>query len=183
MMKENLYFIALIPQEQVYKEITGFKNDFANRFASKKALNVMPHITLKAPFRFPHGDHDDLVAWFKNLRITARPFEIELKNFGAFNNRKSPVVYVEPVMNIPLYTLQNEIIRSFKNSFPVLIHHTDVKFKPHMTIAYRDLKPERFLTAWKEYKDKEYHALFQADSFYLLQHDTMRWNVIETRHL
>jgi len=87
------------------------------------------------------------------------------------------------VMNMPLYTLQNEIIRSFKNSYPTHIQNTDLKFKPHITIAYRDLTPENFREAWKEYKHKVYNALVDADSFHLLQHDTKQWNVIETIHL
>ena len=182
-MKENLYFIALIPQQRVSEEITIYKNDFATRFASKKALKVMPHITIKSPFRFPPDYHHHLIKWFASLYITEKPFEIELRNFGAFDSRKNPVVYVDAVMNMPLYTLQNEIIRSFKNSYPTHIQNTDLKFKPHITIAYRDLTPGNFREAWKEYKHKVYNALVDAGSFHLLQHNTKQWNVIETIHL
>jgi hypothetical protein len=34
--KENLYFIALIPKRDLREKINVFKNDFANRFDSKK---------------------------------------------------------------------------------------------------------------------------------------------------
>ncbi len=33
---ENLYFIALIPKRELREMITTFKNDFANKFNSKK---------------------------------------------------------------------------------------------------------------------------------------------------
>lgn len=179
----NNYFIAIIPQKDVYDAVIAFKNDFAARFTSKKALRVMPHITLKAPFHLAPGDHDTLLTWFENLYITQTHFEIELRNFGAFNKRQNPVVYVEPIMNISLYTLHSEIIRSFKNSFPTRVHNTDVAFKPHITIAYRDLTPEKFREAWKEYKNKEYSAFFKVDCFHLLQHDTKQWHSIQTYRL
>src|SRR5688572_2497607 len=116
--KENLYFIAIIPSQEIGDEITGFKKDFAVRFESKKALKVIPHITLKAPFKLPAPELSKLEQWFQKLSINLDTFEIELKDFGAFHNKKSPVVFVQPIMNIHLYSLQQEIIRSFKLFYP-----------------------------------------------------------------
>ena len=65
---ENLYFIAIIPQHKLCDEINSFKNDFATRFNSKKALKLPPHITLKAPFKLTTNAHDSLLQWFANLR-------------------------------------------------------------------------------------------------------------------
>ena len=176
----NLYFIALIPRKDIYDSIIGFKTDFALRFNSKIALKVIPHITLKNPFTLDTSDHEKLIQWFQKLSIDLTTFGISLNNFGAFQSPVSPVIFVQPVMNTPLYTLQKEIIRSFKNSFPSLIHSYDLKFKPHMTVAYRDLVPAKFKEAWKEYSEKEYKTVFEVDSFYLLQHDTKKWNILET---
>jgi 2'-5' RNA ligase len=178
--KQNLYFIALIPQRQVYEEVTGFKKDFATRFSSTKALKVMPHITLKAPFKLISSGHARLMQWFQRLNINLPPFDIELNNFGAFPDAEKPVVFVHPVINTSLYSLQKEIITGFKNAYPEQLHRVDVKFKPHMTIAYRDLDPGNFQSAWREYKSKEYKAVFEVQSFFLLQHDTKKWNVINT---
>ncbi len=76
--------------------------------------------------------------------------------------------------------MQKEIIRSFKNSFPALIHDVDLKFKPHITIAYRDLGPEKFKEAWKEYQIKIFNAVFEVTDIHLLQHNTKQWNIIST---
>jgi len=52
-----------------------------------------------------------------------------------------------------------------------------------MTVAYRDLTPETFSKAWEEYASKSFTADFEIDAFYLLQHDTKKWNVIATKNL
>lgn len=172
------YFIALIPQKEVYDEIENFKNDFAIRFESKKALKVMPHITIKTPFRLTLTEHEKLCYWFQKLPIEQSQFDIELKDFGAFPVRNNPVVFVYPVMNIHLLDLQKKIIKNFVNIFPDLINPHDISFNPHITIAYRDLSFEKFQEAWKEYRIKVYRAMFRVENIYLLQHDSKQWNVI-----
>jgi len=175
---DNLYFIALIPQQELCDEINNFKNDFAKRFNSKKALKVMPHITLKAPFKLTADVHADLLKWFANLHFTGKAFTVELKDFGAFQNGHRPVVFINPVMNNELSSLQKTIITSFNNYCPEQAHSTDLQFKPHITIAYRDLSLQQFHEAWKEYKTKHFHALFEVTGVCLLQHDTRQWNIV-----
>ena len=179
--KENLYFIAIIPSQEIRDEITGFKKDFADRFESKKALKVIPHITLKAPFKLPAAELSKLQEWFRQLYINLETFEIELKDFGAFHNKNNPVVFVQPIMNLHLYSLQQEIIRSFRLFYPqVAVQDLEIKYKPHITVAYRDLDPERFRQAWKEYQVKKYTATFRVNDFHLLQHNGKEWKSIST---
>ncbi len=182
-MANNLYFIALIPKRELREMINNLKNDFATRFYSRTALKVYPHITLKAPFKCSANHHDELMSWFSDLRINQKPFSIPLKNFGAFNNKNNPVVFVNPVVTKELQFMQKEIIASFSSLFPADIHPVDVKFNPHVTIAYRDLSPEMFSKAWEEYKIKSFNSEFEVDAFYLLQHDTKKWNIISTYSL
>lgn len=181
MRNENLYFIAIIPTEEICAAIIALQSDFAHHFNSKAALKVIPHITLKAPFKLPVSGHADLQRWFKEIYTHPGSFQIELKNFGAFPNKYKPVVYVNPIMHVPLYVLQKEIIRSFRIAYPGLeIPDIELKFKPHITIAYRDLMPDKFSEAWNVYKTKEFRTVFDVNSFHLLQHDGKMWNIIET---
>lgn len=182
--KELLYFIAIIPSQEICDEITGFKKDFADRFESKKALKVIPHITLKAPFKLPAAELSKLEQWFQQLYINPEPFEIELKDFGAFDNKYNPVVFIQPIMNIHLYSLQQEIIRNFSLVYPqVPVMAQELKYKPHITVAYRDLEPERFKQAWKEYQLKKYTATFRVNALHLLQHNGKEWKIISTYSL
>ena len=180
---ENLYFIALIPRRELRERITLIKKDFANRFNSKTALKVYPHITLKAPFKLAANAHNELMKWFTDLHVLQNAFTVQLKNFSAFNNKKSPVIFVEPVASNELMTLQKQLIASFASFFPGDIHKVDIDFSPHVTVAYRDLTPEMFTTAWSEYQHKEFDASFDVDAVYLLQHDSKKWNIIATHNL
>ena len=179
----NLYFIAIIPKRELREKITAFKQDFAKRFNSKYALRVFPHITLKAPFKFSPDMHEELLRWFNDLHILQKQFSIQLKNFGAFENKRNPVVFVQPIITKELQSLQQQLISSFNSVFPGNIHPTDLDFHPHMTIAYRDLSFEMFKQAWNEYKHKSFNATFEVDAIYLLQHDSKKWNIISTHNL
>jgi len=183
MPKENLYFIALIPKRELREKINAFKHDFANRFNSSKALKVCPHITLKAPFKCSENAHKELLKWFADLHINQKHFSIQLKDFGAFHNKRSPVVYVNPIVTKELQFMQKEIIASFSSLFPADIHPVDVDFNPHVTVAYRDLEPAMFEKAWEEYKNKSFNEEFEVVAFFLLQHDTKKWNIIATYNL
>ena len=93
-------------------------------------------------------------------------------------------MYLNPIMNTALYSLQKEVIRSFRIAYPALkIPDIELRFKPHITIAYRDLLPDKFPEAWNVYKAKEFRAVFDVSSFHLLQHDGKMWNIIETHFI
>jgi 2'-5' RNA ligase len=183
MSKENLLFIALIPDRELRQKINIFKNDFSKRFDSHKALKVYPHITMKAPFKCNDNGKDELLNWFSDLHIRQKKFDISLKGFGAFHNKNNPVVYVNPVITKEIQTAQEELIAGFGSLFPGYLHPFDKSFKPHVTIAYRDLTPAMFEKGWKEYKDKFFDEIFHVHSIYLLQHDSKKWNVISTYEL
>jgi len=182
MQHQNLYFIALLPHDSVSDEITAFRNDFAQHYNSSRALRNMPHITLKAPFKLNANEHDTLLDWFDGIRPDVLPFTVELEDFGSFNNKNNPVIYVKPVMTPPLEKLQKAIITAFENNYPETgIHYVERSFHPHMTIAYRDLTPEQYERAMDVYRHKKYSASFRAERFFLLQHNGTEWKVIAER--
>lgn len=181
MARTSLFFIALIPDKDLRKKIHTIKEDFSQRFESHKALKVYPHITLKAPFKCSAGGKKELLNWFSETLIRQKPFLIHLKGFGAFHNNKSPVVFINPMPSQELMQMQKELMVSFNSIFPAYMHPVDIGFKPHITVAYRDLTPENFSRAWQEYKDKPFKDVFDVHSIYLLEHDTKKWNVINER--
>jgi 2'-5' RNA ligase len=183
MAKTSLFFIALIPDKDLRKKIHTIKEDFSQRFYSHKALKVYPHITLKAPFKCSAGGKKELLNWFSETSFQQKPFLLYLKGFGAFHNKNSPVVFINPMPSKELLQMQNEMMVGFSSIFPAYVHPVDVGFKPHITVAYRDLTPENFSRAWQEYKDKPFKDVFGVHSIYLLEHNTKKWNIIATRTL
>lgn len=181
---QNLYFIAILTPEDISKDVTSFRMDFAKNYNSKAALKNMPHITLKAPFKLEASGHGQLIEWFSNIPVFVSSFTTELKDFGTFDNPKNPVVFVNPVITDDLKNLQTEIITDFEKHYPeITVSYIEKKFRPHMTIAYRDLQQDEYQKAWPVYKTKKYRAMFQTNSFCLLQHDTRQWNVIAEHQL
>ena len=179
-----MYFIAVIPPQEIRDAITEFKKDIAVRFQSKAALRIIPHITLKAPFRVPASDHEDLIRWFQNCRVSVPPFQQQIRDFGSFRNGRNPVLFVKPVMNEYLRQLHNEVIQNFSDGYSsekVLKSETD--FHPHITVVYRDLKFSMFKQAWREYSTKQYSATFEVTDFHLLRHDGRVWNSISNFYL
>lgn len=183
MPETNLYFIAVIPSRDLRNKVTELKRDIATRFHSARALKVMPHITLKAPFKLPLVAHNILLTWFSNLELPEPSFTVALQGFGAFNNKKNRVIFIKPVLNLSLALLQREIVNSLKTLEPAVVQPVDKNFTPHITIAYRDLTPENFEKAWKEYSHKEFEAQFEINAVHLLQHNGTRWNIIMSKPL
>lgn len=184
MPNQKLYFIAILPPESIIAEVTAFKEDMRLNYGSAKALKVIPHITLKAPFKITPAGSKDVMSWFKNIPIDTKPFTVEMKNFGCFNNPHNKVIYVQPLITEPLAALQIEILKSFKETYPQLNLSThEYTFKPHMTIAYRDLTEENYEKAWAVYKDKTYQSKFTCNSFFLLQHNGLNWEVVQEHSL
>jgi 2'-5' RNA ligase len=180
-MKEPslLFFIAIMLPQTVDAEVIAFKNEMAYRFQSRKALRTASHITLKAPFKVAPAIHQELLRWFEGMTITTIPFMQEIKDFGSFSNKRNPVIYVQPFMNEFLRHLQKEVLQQFSLAFPKeAISKNEYTFSPHITIAYRDLHYQQFKEAWQEYQTKTYTALFEVDSFQLLQHKDGRWQVV-----
>src|SRR5438105_3041247 len=127
----NLYFIAIIPPNKICESITTIRQEFADRFKSKKALKVIPHITLKAPFKFTAQDHMALLRWFALTPVSVHPFQQELKNFGCFANKRNPVIFIEPVINELLATLQKNVVGHFIKSFGKnQVAQNELKFNP-----------------------------------------------------
>jgi 2'-5' RNA ligase len=176
-MMSSLYFVAIIPPDDICEQITAIKHDFKKRFNSKHALRLIPHITLKAPFS--SADHQQVLDWFANIPIHTTPFEQRLNNFNCFANKRNPVIFIEPVLGEPLKELQKNIIQNFKRTFSSIpVSQNELKFHPHMTVGYRDLSHDNFQLAWSEYKHKTFSASFMVDNFCLLQHDRKQWDII-----
>jgi 2'-5' RNA ligase len=180
----NRYLIAVIPPEEINEQIRKFQHDIAGRFQSSKALRNIPHITLKAPFQTIHEEHTKVINWFDALQIDVQPFPVALDGFGSFSGSARPVIYVKPVANPVLSSLQKQILQAFSSTFPeIKVSHTENVFSPHITIAYRDLTPEFYLKAWTEYADMRFNASFQVSSFHLMQLDGKGWNTISEHRL
>lgn len=170
----NLYFIALVPEEPLFSTILSFKNDISNRFNSKAALRSPPHITLHMPFRWKEQNEGRLFTPLQSLATSSPSFNIDLKNFGCFEPR---VIYVSVQENQWLVSIQERLLKIAATEWHIYQQRNSRPFRPHMTIAFRDLKKNDFYKAWDEYKIKSLEAIMITNHLTLLKHNGRNWDI------
>ncbi|MEM8893194.1 MAG: 2'-5' RNA ligase family protein [Bacteroidota bacterium] len=171
----GLFFIAVLPPEEIQHEVTLFKQEIRDRYGSRHALNSPPHITLHMPFKWPIKKAAKLQTTMEEMAAGVEPFNIELKDFSAFPPR---VIFVDVIENQSLRDLQKVVTRLARLN--LRLDNGDYKnrgFHPHMTIAFRDLKKVKFLEAWEEFQTRNYRATFMANQLTLLQRLDGKWQV------
>jgi len=174
--KLKLYFIALVPDEPVYSEVMVLKTEFKDRFSIRAALRSPPHITLHMPFQWQEEKEAQLIASLNALKSSSNQIEVELNGFGAFPPR---VIFIKVVENDQLNMLQGSIQKMARSAWHIYPKSNNARpFKPHMTIAFRDLKKPQFIEAWSTFAQRTYKATISVTDISLLKHNSKSWDIL-----
>lgn len=174
-MKTQIYFIALIPPAEIREEVTQFKKYASRHFKASHALKSPPHITLFPPFRWSAEKEASLREALKNFAAVRSIFQVQLEDFDRFDRR---VIFVHVIPNQELLDFQKDL-KAYINKQLELTHVDERPYHPHMTVAFKDLKPDVFEQAWAYFSEQAYERVFEADQLYLLKHDGKQWQVIQ----
>jgi 2'-5' RNA ligase len=170
-----LYFLAIVPPEELGKEITKLKEYFWEQYQSKASLRSPPHITLHMPFKWEETKKDHLIKKLHDFAEDKQRFELLLQNFDAFPPR---VIFIDVPYSEPLFNLQKELSNYLKRNFNLFnANYKEKNFHPHVTLAFRDLKKKLFFEAWEEFHNKNFVARFVVKNFCLLKHDGKVWQI------
>ncbi len=173
---EELFFIAVVPPHDIRDEIMSLKKSMAENYGSRKALNSPPHITLHMPFKIKENKLSDLISELNYSVEGTEYFNLQLNGFGFFEPR---VVFVKVEKSFELDELQKRVIKAMKRMNQFNANYKDRPFHPHMTIAFQDLKKEKFWLAQTEFVDKNYTADFKVEGIELLKHDGRMWQLYQ----
>ena len=173
-MPENLFFIAVVPPPSISKEVLALKEAMAVNYGSKHALKSPAHITLIPPFWWDIDLKTEFCNDLKMQMSFQQPFEIRLIDFGCFKPR---VIFVNVKSNLMLANLQERLQDHLKKTYSLVSDRRS--FRPHMTIAFKDLKPRSFYRAWEHFRKRKYGSSFVCSSIFLLMHEKGRWLVVE----
>jgi 2'-5' RNA ligase len=177
MRMESLYFIAILAPPDIAERVTAIKNEIAERFESRHALKLPPHITLQPPFLMNierlESLKGDLTNHFRKFSST----KLVLDNFGNFRKRRNPVIFIQVKNNSQLAELHKKLML-FLRKTGFHEEKTSLEFHPHMTVAHRDLSQHNFRKAWREFQNKFFNMEFVARSVHLLKHDGEKWTPI-----
>jgi 2'-5' RNA ligase len=174
-MKGALYFIAVLPNEEISREVTAFKHYAARHFGSSRALNSPAHITLFPPFQWRPERLRELTPVLLEFARKESPFYLSLKNFNCFRPR---VIYVDVEPGEELREMQARLEKRLHEKFGLEVKGKH-GFNPHMTIAFKDLKKEAFPEAWAHFSKLEYVRIFFVNDLVLLEHRGGKWEIVQ----
>jgi 2'-5' RNA ligase len=176
MTNNNLFFIALLPPQEVQEYANEIKQHFAENYNSEAAFKSPPHITLQPPFEWQVDEMEVLEESLRNFAKIQIPVPIILKGFGSFVPK---VIYINVIKTPELMMLQQYLMTYLEESLGIVYPHSkDRTFSPHITVAYRDLTRENFKCAWPEFNRRELEFKFTVSQLTLLVHKDLRWNVM-----
>lgn len=170
------YFVALLPDADIQEEITAVKNYLAEQYGTRAALKAPPHITLHMPFDWPEQQEEQLISALQNFAEQQVPFPVLIQDYGAFQPR---VVFVDVVKSAYLENINKQLVAYLNTELGIKAYNKnkDRPFNPHITIAFRDLKPATFRKIWEAFRHKNIEYDFQASHITLLKHNGKSWDI------
>ncbi len=167
-----LYFAAVIPPEPLKSRVHALKLEFHEKYHFSHALKSPPHITLLPPFKWSEKNEHEISRFLMEFASQQVSFDINLDGFGAFKPR---VIYLKIIENDRLAGLYHTLSAAFYPKFG-LPAPPDRPYRPHMTLAFRDVTPGMFYKAWSEWKGKQFERSFPVEGVYLLKHNRKNWD-------
>ena len=178
-IKDRLYFIAILPPTSVAEKITAIKKEIAEQYGPKYALRILPHVTLQNPFKAPPTMEAAFFELLQEFATQQTPFSVQLKGFGSFQNKDNPVIYMNVEKNDAFSTLHKRLMNYLRKEFGFSHLLARSIFSPHLTLAYKDMTPVQFESAWPTFESRPFDVTFDVNHFYLLRHDGRQWAILE----
>lgn len=173
-MPKRLYFIALLPPEEIREDVRQLKLEMKKRFDASHALKSPAHITLQMPFRREEEFESEIIETLQNFAVNQSPFALSLNGFDAFPPR---VLFIKIEEHPPVQNLHSKLNVVLSNSLSFTEKEIKQQLHPHLTIATRDLHKAAFHAAWDEFKNREFRASFDVNSLFLLKHNGKYWDI------
>lgn len=172
-----LYFIAIIPPQQLCSFIDEKRKQIAKKYNAYHALKTIPHVTLISPFKRSADNEVQLHLELQNYFEKVTPFSITINGFGNFQ-RQNKVVFFNVDKSKELISFHRNLVYELRNKLHFSDKEASYMYHPHITIAHKDLSNENFELAWNELEGKEFTANFQCNKVALLRHNYREWEIL-----
>ncbi len=168
MTQKTLWFIAIIPPDDVAEKVRAIQQEIAGRFGPRSSLKIPVHITLEPPFRLHDAEEPQLDILLRNFFATKEEFSLELRNFGSFREN---VVFIEVTPSLPLLEMHDQLSELLRGPAAIVkAAPWHGGYTPHMTVANRDVTPEAHERIWREFNTRKFYAAFPVQEVALLRH-------------
>jgi 2'-5' RNA ligase len=92
-------------------------------------------------------------------------------------------VYVDCHESTALNQLQKDVAIAVREHLKLVNDRGERPFRPHMTIAFRDLKKPKFYEAREEFRKRKFVRTFPVEDIVLLKHNGRSWDIISRAEL
>ena len=169
------YFLAIVPPDKLLEKVELIKQDLFTQHGLKGALRSPAHITLHRPFEWKIDKEEILIEKLKKFG-NHQSFDIELINYNCFSPR---VIFIDVVKNEQLIKLHYDLMHHAKSELNLFNEVEDMRgFHPHLTVAFKDLKKQKFLELWEEFKTLNFSETFIYTGFCLLKMER-KWEILK----
>jgi len=178
MSSRPLYFIALVLPAPLADRVGQWQREMADRYGSRHALRSPPHITLYRPFSPDAAAEKAMGEVLRAVAERHAPVDILLDRFDHFSRS---VLYAHVSDDGAMETLHRAVTEALEGAGIVVPEGGDRRpFRPHVTLAHRDLTAEAFGRAWPAFGDRSLHESGTVDAVSLLHHGPGGWTVTDT---
>ncbi|UKT64839.1 2'-5' RNA ligase family protein [Pedobacter mucosus] len=168
---ENLFLVCLIPPTSIIEDIDEIRNYISEKYNVHESLKRPAHITLYNPVRLTSAAQEKTFFDSLNDAAFAQPFNQVLMNFGSFAMH---TFYLNVVQNDGIMNLQAQIKKELK-PLKLLPELDNFKYTPHLTLAFKDLKPPVYELISADFKNKNFKRSFEVSGFSVYKHIEKRW--------
>lgn len=166
------YFLAIVPPTEILERAESIKVEIREKFGVKYALKSPAHITLKMPFNYNEAKEEILIGKIGELLKQQAPFSVRIFGVGTFGNR---VIFMDIDKSKELETIQNALKAFCKKELNLVDELSDRNYHPHMTLAFKDLKPNSFPDVLELVRKRSFKTEFSAAELVLLKRIEGRW--------
>jgi 2'-5' RNA ligase len=170
----KLYFIGLVPGENLREAVKQLKLEMRENYGAGHALKSPAHITLQMPFRKPAEEEQEVISSLARFAEQQTSFKVGLEDFDCFPPR---VIFIRIVNHSPVVAFRNELVPVLRDEIGLSAKQIGSRFHPHLTVATRDLAEEQFPKAWEAFSKRQFRAEFEVRSLFLLRHNSKYWDI------
>lgn len=170
-----MYFVAIVLPEHLNRQVLVFKKYMLEKHGCRVGLKSPAHITIIPPFWMDELHEPILVTDTAAVSSRFAPFEIATANFACFRPR---TIFIDVRKNSMLDALKAAADDVFHQRELYGISPEDRPFRPHITIATRDLPKHGFAASWPYFAEKIFEESWTAEGLSILRHNRKEWEVL-----
>lgn len=186
-MKQNnipqqTHFIGVLLPEDITLTLEDCRRYMREAYGCKSGHGTPVHVTLVPPFRLQeeYSTADLVRAIEKNVLPKGLGFTAHIDNFDAFGDR---TLFANVIANDSWTRLRDETVKAVLNACPGCTKKDQRPFKPHATVANRDIPAGVMTAALQVMNEMQLVEDFPTDNITIFERKGSRWEESVTLEL